>query len=120
MDHLVEQLLTPTRLYGARGVLDRPSPVPASLGIYAWYFDQTPPKIDITDCQVHQGCTLLYVGISPKAPPQNGTPPSRSTLRQRLRTHFAGNAEESTLRRTLGCLLGEELGIQPRRVGNGT
>src|SRR5215213_2149159 len=71
-------------------------------------------------CHVHQGCTLLYVGISPKAPPQNGTPPSRSTLRQRLRTHYAGNAEGSTLRRTLGCLLGEELGIQLRRVGSGT
>jgi hypothetical protein len=38
-------------------------------------------------------------------------------LRQRLRTHYAGNAEGSTLRKTLGCLPADELGIQLRRVG---
>lgn len=48
---------------------------------------------------------LLYVGISPKAPPSNGGAPSRSTLRKRLQTHYRGNAEGSTLRKTLGCLL---------------
>jgi hypothetical protein len=31
-----------------------------------------------------------------------------------------GNAEGSTLRLTLGCLLANELGIQLRRVGSGT
>jgi hypothetical protein len=40
-------------------------------------------------------------------------------LRQRIWTHYAGNAEGSTLRKTLGCLLAEELGIQLRRVGSG-
>jgi len=62
---------------------------------------------------------LLYVGISPKAPPLKGGSPSRSTLRQRIRTHYRGNAEGSTLRRTLGCLLSSQLGIQLRRVGSG-
>lgn len=37
----------------------------------------------------------------------------------RLRTHYAGNAEEPTLRKTLGCLLSDELGLQLRRVGSG-
>ena len=32
---------------------------------------------------------------------------------------LAGNAEGSTLRKTLGCLLSDELGIQLRRVGSG-
>jgi hypothetical protein len=63
--------------------------------------------------------TLLYVGISPKAPPKNGKPPSRQTLRSRIRYHYRGNAEGSTLRLTLGCLLTEKLGIELRRVGSG-
>jgi hypothetical protein len=35
-------------------------------------------------------------------------------LRQRLQTQYAGNAEGSTLRKTLGCLLADELGIELR------
>jgi hypothetical protein len=37
----------------------------------------------------------------------------------RIRYHFSGNSEGSTLRLTLGCLLGKEPGIELRRVGNG-
>jgi GIY-YIG catalytic domain len=33
--------------------------------------------------------------------------------------HYTGNAEGSTLRKTLGCLLANELGIQLWRVGSG-
>jgi hypothetical protein len=60
------------------------------------------------------------VGISPKAPPTNGSRPSRQTIRGRIRYHYRGNAYGSTLRLTLGCLLADELGIGLRRVGNGT
>jgi hypothetical protein len=49
--------------------------------------------------------TLLYVGISPTTPPSNGKPSSQS-LRTRLRYHYRGNAHGSTLRLSLGCLLG--------------
>src|SRR5262249_35211568 len=59
------------------------------------------------------GFVLLYVGIAP------GPRPSRQTLRDRLRYHFRGNAEGSTLRLSLGCLLSESLGIELRRVGSG-
>lgn len=96
-------------------VLARPGPVPRSPGVYAWYFDAIPPGIDAAGCYSADGLTLLYVGISPRDAPTNGRPPSRSNLRQRLRTHYAGNAAGSTLRKTLGCLLGIEL----RRVGSG-
>jgi len=65
---------------------------------------------------VHEGFTLLYGGISPKEPPKNGRHPSSQTLFHRIRYHMQGNAEGSTLRLTLGCLLGLEL----RRVGSGT
>jgi hypothetical protein len=61
----------------------------------------------------------LYVGISPKQPPRNGRPPSKQSLAERIRYHYTGNAEGSTLRKTLGCLLADELGIQLRRVGSG-
>ena len=36
-----------------------------------------------------------------------------------IRYHYQGNAEGSTLRLTLGCLLSEELDIELRRVGCG-
>ena len=100
-------------------LIARPCPAPAVGGVYAWFFSRVPAGIDPSGCYVVDGWTLLYVGISPKEPPINGRPPSRSTLRQRLRTHLAGNAAGSTLRKTLGCLLAEELGINLRRVGTG-
>jgi hypothetical protein len=64
--------------------------------------------------------TLLYLGIAPKAAPQNGKPASRQRLCHRIRYHYRGNAEGSTLRLTLGCLLADRLGIRLRRVGSGT
>jgi hypothetical protein len=41
-------------------------------------------------------------------------------LRERINYHYTGNVEGSTLRKTLGCLLADELGIRLRRVGSGT
>jgi hypothetical protein len=111
--------LTPQRLWHRDEVLQRPCPIPAVPGVYGWWFDRPPAVIDTTGCRTWQGLTLLYTGISPKRPPRNGRPPSKGQLRQRLTTHYAGNAEGSTLRKTLGCLLADELGIELRRVGSG-
>jgi hypothetical protein len=106
-----------TSLHSIRGHV--PSlPVPRSPGVYAWYFDVPPPLIDIKACHRIEGRALLYVGISPRAPSRNGLHPNRSTLRKRIQTHYGGNAEGSTLRRTLGCLLGSRLHIRLRRVGS--
>lgn len=112
------ELVCPERLWSRHEVLSRPSPVPRSPGVYAWYFrglDSVPsissPKAD--------GFRLLYVGISPSAPPRNGKAPSLQSLHHRIRYHFSGNAEGSTLRLTLGSLLAKELGIELRRVGSG-
>lgn len=93
---------------------------PRSAGVYAWYFREVPPSIPTAGCVVRHESTLLYAGIAPKAPPRNGTPASERTLRHRLRYHMNGNAEGSTLRLTLGCLLRESLGTDLRRVGSGT
>jgi hypothetical protein len=93
--------------------------VPAASGVYGWWFRALPAPLDTTGCRKHDSLTLLYVGISPRRPPASGQAASQQNMRQRLWTHYAGNAEGSTLRKTLGCLLAEKLGIQLRRVGSG-
>ena len=64
-------------------------------------------------CVTRDEFTLLYVGISP------GRRASTQNLRRRVRYHFRGNAEGSTLRLTLGCLLESVLNTRLRRVGSG-
>ena len=115
----VDAFLEPQRLWRRDEVVQRPSPVPAVPGVYGWWFNRLPAPIDIAGCHQLGDFVLLYTGISPKQPPTNGRAPSRGQLRQRIRTHYSGNAEGSTLRKTLGCLLSTELGIQLRRVGSG-
>lgn len=89
-----------------------------SAGVYAWYFDEVPPGVPTHDCHRNEsGHVLLYVGSAPKKSAAGTT--SKRTLRNRLRDHLAGNAERSTLRFTLGCLLADKLGIRLRRVGSG-
>lgn len=113
------ELVRPGRLWSRADVLGRPCLVPAHPGVYGWYFKPLPYPIDTTRCATYGDLALLYVGIAPKAPPRNGRPASRRTLRSRIRYHYRGNAAGSTLRLMLGCLLAERLGIQLRRVGSG-
>ncbi|MEJ8756802.1 GIY-YIG nuclease family protein [Pontibacter sp. H259] len=119
MDSVKKQLLEQPNLWSRKGALESPCPIPKSPGVYAWYFKEIPPGVPTEDCHRYNDYTLLYVGISPKAPPVNGAKPSSQTIRHRLRYHYNGNAEGSTLRLTLGCLLSSELGIQLRGVGSG-
>jgi hypothetical protein len=114
-----EGLLRPAALHSAESVLTRPCPVPAAAGVYGWYFSPPPPSVPAERCHAVSDSRLLYVGISPKAPRLDGLPGSRQTLRSRIRYHYRGNAEGSTLRLTLGCLLADQLGIELRRVGSG-
>jgi len=112
------QLLEPAKLWTRNEVLSRPGPVPKVAGVYAWFFRECPDGVPTEGCVRCGEMILLYVGISPKAPPATGTS-SRQTLRSRVRYHFRGNAEGSTLRLTLGCLLSRSIGIELRRVGSG-
>ena len=118
-DAQVREVLQPAALHTRQEVLSRPCPVPASPGVYAWYFDEAPPGVPLDGCHHHGSEVLLYVGSSPKAQPKNGAKPSSQSLRTRVRYHYRGNAEGSTLRLTLGCLLSSPLGIDLRRVGSG-
>ena len=116
---VADKLTLPDRLWSRGDVLTRPCPVPATPGVYAWYFDGLSAIVPLRGCQEVRGFTRLYVGISPGRPPRNGKPPSSQTIRHRIRYHYRGNAAGSTLRLTLGSLLSDELGIQLRRVGSG-
>lgn len=117
----------PTEFLAARPhtrdeVFAEPSPVPEGPGVYGWWFRELPADIDVSGCQQRDGLTLLYVGISPTRPPVEGKPPTSQDLRKRIRYHFGAanaDAEGSTLRKTLGILLGAELGFRLRRIGTG-
>jgi len=113
------EIVAPTRLWTGAEVLATPSPTPREPGVYGWYFKSIPPGVPTDGCIRRDGLTLLYAGISPKAPPKNGRPPSKQRLHGRIRYHYRGNAEGSTLRLTLGVLLSNQLGIALRRVGSG-
>jgi hypothetical protein len=107
-----ERLLFPDRLYCRSEILSRPSPVPNLPGIYAWYFKNLLDDTMRQTCHTWEGLPLLYIGIASEERSQS--------LRKRLRYHLKGNAEGSTLRLSLGCLLSDQLGIQLRRIGSGT
>jgi hypothetical protein len=115
----IGMFVNPARVFSRQEVLTSPSPVPAEDGVYGWWFRQLPPLVEPSGCCQHQDLTLLYAGISPGQPPANGRQPSTQNIRKRIKYHYTGNAEGSTLRKTLGCLLADELAIQLRRVGNG-
>ena len=112
-------LLKPKKLWTLEEVLPIPSPIPKEPGVYAWFFKNLPPIVPLDGCLFFENCHLMYIGIAPKAPPKNGAKPSTQRLFHRIRYHYRGNAEGSTLRLTLGCLLSKELGIRLQRVGSG-
>jgi hypothetical protein len=107
------QLLNPDRLWSRKEVLSGGCPLPREPGIYAWYFRNV-PGVPIAGCVAHGELALLYAGIAPKAPPANFRPPSRQRLFHRIRYRFQDNAEGSTLRLTLGCLLSQQLSLSLR------
>lgn len=106
----------PEKTYSRAEVMSRSTPVPAANGVYFWWFKDLPPCVPTDGCIEKDGYTLLYVGISPD---KKGKPNSKANLKTRIKTHFGGNAEGSTLRRTLGVLLAAESQFPLRRVGSG-
>jgi hypothetical protein len=110
-----DHLLFPKQKWSRSEVLGPSRPVPKESGVYAWYFREIPPSVPVTGCHRSDDLTLLYVGISPKKQAEGGKA-SQQTLRARLHQHFNGNAACSTLRLSLGCLLGLDLKqIGPKR-----
>ncbi len=109
-----DALLRPARIFSRAEVLATPCPVAGTRGAYAWWFRTVPDGVPTDGCLLHEGHTLLYVGISPHSDQSDGT------LRKRIcRSHFKGNASGSTLRLSLGVLLGKSSGYPLRRTGSG-
>ncbi len=67
----------------------------------------------IAPSEASGGFRLLYVGIAPGRASASAKP---QTLRGRIRTHASGNADASTLRFTLGSLLGPAIGVSLERT----
>ena len=112
----LQSLINGLELYSRREILSTTSLPPSTPGVYAWFFKDIPGNAVVDGCVTKGPLTLLYVGISPD---KIGKPNSRQNLRRRITTHFQGNAEGSTLRRSLGVLLAETSGYPLRRVGSG-
>lgn len=114
-------LVQPGRLWSRAEILAEPCPIPRSPGVYAWFFREIPPLVSVTGSIEREGLTLLYVGISPKKPTP-GKKPSSEHIQSRICYHMGKtgreNANGSTLRMTLGCLLSGTLGIRLSRPGN--
>jgi GIY-YIG catalytic domain len=111
-------ITNPNILMSCEEIFANPCPIPEEPGVYGWFFKDVPSIVPLTNCVYYNGLWLLYVGISPKRPPKTGKP-SKENLRFRIRYHYHGNAEGSTLRLTLGCLLSDQLSLELRRVGSG-
>ena len=112
----MDELITPEKLFSRQEILSKPSPIPEISGVYGWFFKDIPPFVHTEGCIRHQNMTLLYIGISPD---KKNKPQSRQHLKKRITNHYAGNAEGSTLRRSLGILLTPESHYPLRRVGSG-
>ena len=105
----------PNILYSRFDLQESSKLIPTENGIYFWWIKNLPEIVPLEDCIQIKEYYLVYSGISPD---KKGKPNSKSTLRTRLRTHYFGNAEGSTLRRTLGILLAQQSGFALRRVGS--
>lgn len=103
----INELRNPKKLWRISEALERGSSLPAKPGIYGWLFRGLPAIVPTRKCATIRGWKLAYVGI---APSRHG---GAQSLRRRIRTHARGNASGSTLRYTLGCLLGIPLCLQP-------
>src|SRR5262245_55372461 len=111
LDDLKAGLLERSRIYCWKDIAADAANPPRKPGVYAWFFQTVPPGVPVEGCPRRAGLTLLYVGISP------ASATSRETLRSRIRYHFRGNAEGSTFRLTLGCLLAGHSGSRFGELG---
>jgi hypothetical protein len=87
----MKELISPHKVYTRLEVLDKNCTIPNTRGLYAWFFKTIPPLVQVDNCIVKDNLTLLYAGISPKD--EN----SKENIRKRIKTHYRGNAEGSTL-----------------------
>lgn len=54
------------QLFSRSAIVSAPDIIPASRGVYAWFFRDIPAQIPVDGCFCRDGLTLLYIGISPR------------------------------------------------------
>lgn len=112
---MINSFLAPYIVYSRANLQDSQKLIPTENGIYFWWIKNLLDIVPLEGCIQLGEYYFVYSGISPD---KKGKPNSKSTLRTRLRTHYFGNAEGSTLRRMLGILLVQQIGFPLRRVGS--
>ncbi|MFQ5661460.1 MAG: GIY-YIG nuclease family protein, partial [Gammaproteobacteria bacterium] len=103
MKKYINKLINPDRLYRMEDVITSLCPIPETAGVYVWYFRDIPKPLPKLDFNTFDGCSLLYVGICPRS---NKSSTNRNIRRRILEHYGKTTAEGSTLRFTLGVLLG--------------
>jgi hypothetical protein len=114
----LDDLINPEHLYSREECLVRNGPIPTKSGVYAWWIKDGTIDVPLEKCEYRKGNHLLYVGIAPQQPSKTGRK-SNQNLRTRIRKHYNKNAYGSTLRLSLGCLLGyplEDVGNTKERL----
>jgi hypothetical protein len=115
LSRATEALLSPARFVSVQAILEGPTILPRSPGIYGWWFKAL-PLVPTEGTLARAGRRLLYIGISPS---RKSTQAGSRTIRDRLLNHCRGPIVCSTLRRTLACLLAAELALCVSRLPSG-
>ena len=88
-------------------LLSDPGQIPREPGLYGWFFAPTALALDAAGCFCQDGWPLLYLGLA------QGRAESLGHLRGRIVSqHLRGNAGSSTLRRSVGSILRDALGLR--------
>ena len=118
MKKYINNLLSPDKLYRREDVVNTSCPIPETSGIYAWYFRDIPKPLPKLDFHIIDGSSLLYVGICPGSNKSN----ANRNIKRRILEHYGeALAEGSTLRFTLGVVLGLPLYLKgTSKQGNKT
>lgn len=113
------ELIHPDKLIPISDVIANPTQLPAHPGAYAYYVDVELPLVPIKECHKHNGLYLVYVDSSPQDEPV-GLTQRKGDVKKRVTGDTRRDARASTFRRSLGCLLADELGLQLRRINKNT
>jgi hypothetical protein len=105
-------LLEPASVLVAREVSRIINDIPAQPGIYGWWFNRGICDVPLRGTKRYRSWRLLYVGIAPNSK-RSGAANNPRTLRDRIKNHIRGPSGSSTLRRSLACLLANELKLKP-------
>ena len=112
-------LLSPQSLISTARLINDREAIPGRPGVYGWWIKPTLLRVPFAETRMFDGYHLLYVGIAPRAPTEDGRQ-SRSTLRRRItRDHLGKRLSRSTLRRSLAKLLQHELKLEIVRGADG-